>query len=300
MDYKKILKSRALRLGILRMLSFVPDKAMLKLQYKAKHGRKLNLGNPERFTEKLQWYKAYYRNEVMHQCVDKYGVREYVASKGLSSILTELYGVYDGVDDIDVSELPERFVVKTTNGGGGLNVHICKDKAAFDKVDVKQKIGQLRRTKKGEGGREWAYIGIEPKIIVEEYLENPQNPEAGVNDYKFLCFGGKPECVWVDVDRHTDHKRSFYDVQWNKMDATCGYPDYDQLIEKPENFERMVEIAAKLSEDFPHVRVDLYNVGGKIYFGELTFYTGSGYEYFSPDEFDYELGKKFVLPEVKG
>ena len=129
MDYKKIFKSRRLRKKILNFLGFVPDSVMLKLQYKIKTGRKLNLKNPKRFTEKLQWYKINYRNNLLHTCVDKFEVREYVKKCGLESILNNCFGVYDTYDEIDFDTLPNRFVIKKTNGGGGLNVIICKDKS---------------------------------------------------------------------------------------------------------------------------------------------------------------------------
>lgn len=299
MDYKKIIKSRGLRHAILRGLSIVPNKTMLKIQYKIKHGRRLNLKNPKRFTEKLQWYKVNYRNDVLHQCVDKYGVREFVEKKGLGETLVKLYGVYDAIDDVDVSVLPDRFVLKTTNGGGGLNVFICKDKNTFDKETVKGQIGELREYKRGDGGREWAYLGVKPRIIIEEYLENAENPDAGVNDYKFLCFNGKPEYAIVDSNRFVDHKRNFYNIDWIYRDVSSDHENFGDTMEKPEGYEDMVAVAAKLSEGFPFVRVDLYCVNGKVYFGEMTFYPWSGYVDFTPDNFDFELGEKFVLPEVK-
>ncbi len=299
MDYKKIFKSRKLRHAILRGLSVVPDKTMLKIQYKIKHGRKLDLKNPKRFTEKLQWYKINYRNDILHQCVDKYGVREYVESKGLGEMLVKLYGVYQTVDDIDVSALPERFVLKTTNGGGGLNVYICKDKSTFDKEKVKNLIGSLREYKRRDAGREWAYVSVKPKIIVEEYLENPENPDAGINDYKFLCFDGKPEYVIVDANRYVNHKRNFYNIDWTYIDVSSDHENFGDSMTRPVGYEDMVAAATKLSEGFPFVRVDLYSVKGKAYFGELTFYPWSGYVEFTPDEFDFELGEKIVLPEVK-
>lgn len=299
MDYKKIFKSRKIRHAILRGLSLVPDKTMLKWQYRIKHGRKLNIHDPKRFTEKLQWYKINYRNNVLHQCVDKYEVRKYVEGKGLAETLVKLYGVFDSVDEIDVSQLPDKFVLKTTNGSGGLNVLICRDKNGFDKLSVKDQVGDLREYKRGDAGREWAYIGIKPKIIVEEHLENPDNPDAGVNDYKFLCFNGHPQYVIVDANRYTDHKRNFYNIDWTYRDVSSDHENFGNIMDKPEGYENMVAVAAKLSEGFPFVRVDLYNVRGMTYFGELTFYPWSGYVQFDPDDFDFELGEKFILPEVK-
>lgn len=295
MNYKKIFRSSASRELVLNLLRFVPSKRMLELQYKIKTGRKLDLKNPKRFTEKLQWYKLYYRNEDMHRCVDKYRVREYVKEKGLENTLVSLYGYYPDIEHVDFDELPDQFVIKTTNGGGGLNVAVVTDKKSFMESEDKTKL-KAKPFLKNTGGREWAYYGLEPGIIVEEMLVNNENPAAGVNDYKIFCFNGTVECIVVDVDRYIGHKRNFYDAQWNDLHVTSDCEAVDREVPKPENFEEMLKIAEKLSEEFPFVRVDLYNVSGKIYFGELTFYPWSGYVQYSPDSFDFELGSKMVLP----
>lgn len=268
---------------------------MLKLQYKIKTGCKLNLKNPQRFTEKLQWYKLYYRNKEMHRCVDKFQVRDFIKEKGLDDILVSFYGHYADIDQVDFDALPDQFVIKTTNGGGGLNVAVVTDKKKFLASEDKSKL----RTKPfltNSGGREWAYYGLEPSIIVEELLVNTENPEAGINDYKIFCFNGKVECIVLDVDRYIGHKRNFYDAQWNNLRVTSDCEAVDRDVPKPENFQELLRIAEKLSEDFPFVRVDLYNINGKIYFGELTFYPWSGYVQYDPDSFDFKLGEKFILP----
>ena len=298
MDYKKIFKTTKSRAFILGLLRFVPDKMMLKLQYRIKHGRKLNLKNPTRYTEKLQWYKLNYKNPIMHTCVDKYKVREYIEQKGLGHILVKLYAKYDSAKEIDVEKLPEQFVIKTTNGSGGLNVLVCNDKSKIDFNDVKEKLA-CKKFKSRTGGREWAYYGLEPGIIVEELLVNEKNPEAGVNDYKIFCYNGKAKYVIVDIDRYIGHKRNFYDTNWNRIEGESDCPACDREIEKPENFEQMLEIAERLSEDFPYVRVDLYNVSGKIYFGELTFYPWSGYVQFNPDQLDFLFAEDFKLEKYK-
>ena len=292
MDYKKIFRSQRLRFLILKMLSFVPDSIMLKLQYRIKMGRKLNLHHPESFTEKIQWYKINYRNPLMGQCVDKYTVRKYVESKGLATTLNKLYAVCSDPGDIDFDVLPERFVIKSTDGGGGENILICKDRSA---IDVKETISELRRWKNKKNinaGREWAYTCIdESRYIVEEYLENDENPEAGISDYKFFCFNGKPYCIAYDVDRYIGHKRNFYDTQWNNLHVTTDCDTFDDgLAIRPEGLEDMLKVAEILSKDFPFVRVDLYFIKGKVYFGELTFYPWSGYVKFKPEDFDYKLG----------
>lgn len=294
-NYIKLIKSQSVRYAILKALNFIPDRLMLKLQYYIKLGRFPDLSHPVRFTEWLQVYKLRYRNAKMQQCVDKFAVREYVLSKGLGHILVKLYGVYNSADLIDFSKMPRKFVIKTTNGGGGQNVIICKDK---DDLDIKSIIPNLNnwlRLKTFNAGKEWAYDGIqEPKIIVEQFLENKNNPEAGIEDYKILCFGGIPQIVIVDSDRYIGHKRNFYDINWNRLNISSDCPpDNDTEQIKPANYDKMIEIASILSKDFPFVRVDLYNVDGLIYFGELTFYPWSGYVQFTPDDFDKELGSYF-------
>lgn len=279
-----------MRLAILKALSWIPDRIMLPLQYRIKFNRKCNLKNPRRWTEKLQLYKMYYRNPLLHQCVDKYEVRKYVESKGCADNLVKIYGVWDHASDIDFSTLPSSFVLKTTNGGGGEDVVLVRDKGQTDLVE-KVKFLDAKRVKEVNGGREWAYTGIDkPRIIAEELLVNTENPSMDIEDYKILCFHGEPQYIWVDTDRYTNHKRDFYDTNWTHINVMSEYPNSNNKITQPINFEEMLKVARKLSKDFPFVRVDLYNLSGKIYFGELTFYSSSGYASFSPDEFDYTLG----------
>ncbi len=298
MNYKAIFKTPAARAMVLNMLRFVPDSAMLTLQYKMKTGRKPDLKNPTRFTEKLQWYKMHYRNPMMHECVDKYKVREYVKSKGLEHTLVKLIAKYDSMDQVKWDELPDSFVIKTTNGGGGLNVVVCPDKSRLDIPEISGKLA-AKKKKSNYGGREWAYYGSEPGIIFEELLVDPDHPEAGVNDYKIFCYNGKPKYIIVDVDRYIGHKRNFYDAEWNNLHITSDCPAAEREIPRPENMEEMLKVAAKLSEGFPYVRVDLYNLRGKIYFGELTFYPWSGYVKYTPDEADRMFGEDFELVEYK-
>ena len=298
-EYKKYIKSPKLRNKILNLLWFVPDSVMLKLQYRIKLKRKLNLKNPKRYTEKIQWYKIHYRNSLMHKCVDKYLVRKYVKEKGLENILVKLYGRYDSIYDVDFNKLPQSFVIKTTHGGGGLNVIVCKDKKQLDFGEISEKLSSGNKPFKARsGGREWAYYGLKPGIIVEELLINTKNPEAGINDYKIFCYNGKPEYIVVDVDRYIGHKRNFYNTEWENLHVTSDCPSADREIEKPRKLDEMLKIASKLSEGFPYVRVDLYEVGERVFFGEMTFYPWSGYVQFIPDKFDFKLGNKFALPKI--
>lgn len=293
--YKKIIKSKKLRFKILSMLRFIPDKQMLKLQYYIKHKRKLNLKNPVRYTEKLQWYKLYYRDPVMAQCADKYQVREYIASKGLEEILTPLYGIYDNIDSVKWDELPEKFALKTTNGSG--TNYFCKNKSEINIDEIKQKFRDFSAQSSTSAGREWVYGKFESKIVAEELLEDNSQKDNSICDYKFMCFSGKPAYIVYDVDRFTNHKRNIYDLSWNNLNVASDCPCCEEEIAPPENLDQMLKIAQKLSEDFPAVRVDLYSIKGKIYFGELTFFPWSGYVQYTPDQFDFDAGEKFILPE---
>ena len=297
MNYKKILRSQRLRFLILKLLSFVPDSLMLRLQYRIKMESKLDLRNPKRFTEKLQWYKINYRNPMMGKCVDKYEVRGFVESKGLGSTLNKLYSVCSDPSEIDFNSLPDRFVIKSTDGGGGENILICRDKSTLDVDEIIDKLKQWKNKKNVNAGREWAYTCIEEsRYIIEEYLENDLNPEAGISDYKIFCVDSKPYCIVYDIDRYIGHKRNYYDTDWKNLHITSDCPEFDDTdLNKPEGLDEMLQVAKTLSSGFPFVRVDLYYIKGQVYFGEMTFYPWSGYVHFSPDTFDYELGKQFCV-----
>jgi hypothetical protein len=292
--YKKILKSKNLRCRILSLLRFVPDKTMLRLQYRVKLKRKLNLKSPERFTEKIQWYKLNYKNPVMAQCADKYMAREYVTAKGLGHILTDLYAVFDRPEDIRLDRLPDKFVMKLTNGSG-TNL-LCKDKRKLVEGDVIRKFQQFVFQVKANLGREWPYMQAKPRIIVEQLLEDETHINNAVNDYKIFCYDGKPTYIICISDRYSDRcNHLVYDTQWNKVHVASEGARLDEDAPKPENLQEMLDVAAKLSEDFPFARIDLYSLENRIYFGEITFYPWSGYMEFEPEEFDYVLGEKFVL-----
>lgn len=288
-----------MRFKILNLLSWVPDKTMVKIQYRIKTGRRLNLKNPQRYTEKLQRYKLYYRDPIMKQCADKYEVRKFIEKKGLGKILNELYGVYDNPDEIDFEKLPDKFVIKTTSGAGGQNVFICDDKSRLDKKETKRQLRSwLRANPKKSFGREWVYESDDNRLIIEKYIES--GDFSGLVDYKFFCFNGKVKYMYVIADRKLGKsaKLAIYDRDFNKL--KYYRKDEEKLlkkIEKPKHFNEMIKISERLSSDFPHVRVDLYNNNGKIIFGELTFFDGSGYMCFEPDEFDFELGRSFDIEE---
>jgi hypothetical protein len=254
--------------------------------------------NPKRFTEKLQLYKLKYRNPDMLRCTDKYEVRSYVTQKGLGVYLIPLIGIYDAVDEINFDMLPNQFVAKSTDGGGGNQVLVCKDKSILAEEDFRNRLNDwmaARKVKK-QVGREWAYENDFPRRIIIENLIESSIPNDDLIDYKFFCFAGKVSYIYGISDRKVGQSAKFgiYDADFNKLDVLRN----DELpqevtLPEPQNFEQMKKIAEELSNDFPHVRVDLYNVAGKIYFGELTFYDGSGYMTFNPDSFDEEMGRAF-------
>lgn len=299
MNYKKIIRSRKYRLLILKYINWIPDRIMLRIQYRIKMGFWPDFKNPQRFSEKLQLYKMRYRNPVMPCCVDKYEVRKYVKAKGLEHILTHLYGVYNHPDDIDFESLPNRFIAKLTTGGGGLNVIIIKDKSTCDWEKVTKKMNSWR-WKRGEGrkyssGREWAYTGIkQSRIVIEELLEDDRNADGSIDDYKLMCFNGKFGSLWIDKNRYSNHKRGFWDKNLNFLpNVSSDHDTFETPPVLPDNINEMIEMAEKLSEDFPYARVDFYNIKGRIVFGEITFYPWSGYVKFHPDTFDFELGNLF-------
>lgn len=296
MNYKKIFKNKKLRFKILSLLRFIPDKPMLQLQYRIKNNRKLNLSNPLRYTEKIQWYKLYYRNSVMQQCADKYTVREYVKSKGLEYILDDLHAVFEKPEDINLEKLPKSFVLKLSNGSS-TNL-VCKNKEKLKLSKVKQKFKEFIAQSESSAGREWVYHGAKPVIVVEQYLEDATQKNGNLFDYKIFCFGGKPEYIICVGGRYTDnYHHVVYDTGWNKLDVIIGDSSNNMEYQKPDTFDEMMKIAKILSEDFPTARIDLYSIEGKIYFGEITFFPWSGYMQFKPDSFDFELGNKFILPE---
>ena len=306
MDYKKIFKSRKFRLKLLRVLDFLPDKFMLKLQYRIKFNRGLNLKNPKRLTEKLQWYKLYYRDPLMTECAGKAAVRDYVARKGLSHILNEQYGVYDSADEIDFDAVPEQFVIKATVGAASQQVYICLNKSETDPEEVRKKVGSWMyrdpSKPRKNGGREWAYNHVPQKIVVEKYIDSSACPD-GLLSYKIFCFGGVARFLYVIADV----KEGYFDADYGIYDTSFQRLPYERVGAvslqlrggKPDKLEEMIQIAETLSADFPHVRVDLYQVEGKILFGEMTFYNDSGYMKYAPDEFDLIAGDMFELPTKK-
>jgi len=278
-----------------KYLNILPDKLFVNLFYREAYGYFPNLNNPKTFDEKLQWYKLYYRVPLMTTLTDKYEVRRYLEDKGFSGILNELYGVYNSVDKIDFSKLPERFVIKATHGSG-MNI-ICKDKESLNWETSRRLMNKWLKRNWYHFGREWPYKNIRPRLICEKYLENKEFKE--LIDYKFYCYNNKPEMLFVCTGRFSPGglKYSAYDMDWNRISVYKGRPSSDIVMEKPDNLQAMITIASELCQGFPFIRVDLYSVKGKIVFGELTFYPDSGIVPFTPDKYNYFFGDLFILPD---
>jgi hypothetical protein len=230
----------------------------------------------------------------MPQCSDKYLVREYIKSKGLEHILNELYCAYDRPEDIRLSDLPDKFVMKLSNGSG-TNL-LCSDKSKLNESDVIKDFKGFVFKVKANLGREWPYMKVKPKIVVERLLEDESHINNAINDYKIFCYDGKPEYIICISDRYSNQcNHLVYDTKWNKVKVASEDARINEDAPKPENLEEMLQISTKLSEDFPFARIDLYSLANKIYFGEVTFYPWSGYMEFEPDDFDFVLGEKFSL-----
>lgn len=270
---------------------YLPKKIAHEMLYYLVKRKKLNLNNPKDFNEKIQWLIVNEYGKREGKLADKYLVREYVSEKGLSNILPKLYGVYDHFKEIDFSKLPKDFVLKTNHGSGG--VFICESQKDFNFKECGKALDKNLKNDFSKKNLEYHYKYIEPKIICEEYLkeESRKNPL----DYKFYCFNGKVECVLVCSEREENLKLDYYDLDWNCLNYSKEIYRSEKKQVKPEKFEEMIKIAEILSKEFKFVRVDLYNINGKIYFGELTFTPAAGLSSTITDEAADYLGNLIVL-----
>lgn len=288
-------------MGIMRELGYYHEKLMpeflypraLKNWYKKCTGKELDLKDPKTFNEKLQWIKLYYRDPKMSLLSDKYLVRDYIREKIGEEYLIPLVGAYDSFDEIDFDKLPDSFIMKA-NHGSKWNI-IVRDKANFDKEDARRKFNKwLKKDFSWYFGYQLHYGRIKPKIVIEELLKDERHD---LYDYKIMVLDGKARFIWVDSDRETCHHRNIFDFDWNPAPFTWEFPKKETEPERPVNLAKMKELAETLSEGFNEVRVDFYEVQGKIYFGELTFTHGSGQEKFDPPEWDRKVGDMFTLPD---
>lgn len=275
------------------------DKRFLKMKFRLEMGQKLDLDNTKTFNEKLQWLKLYNRKSEYTTMVDKYAVKDYVANIiGKEHIIPTL-GVWNSVDEIDWDSLPSQFVLKTTHGGGGGGVVICKDKMRMNRQGACNKLQRSLKSDIYLSYREWPYKNVPKRILAEKYMVDESGIE--LKDYKFFCFNGEVKCFKVDFDRFISHKANYYDRDAKLLpfwEVVCP-ADHTRVFEKPENFEKMIELAETLSKDIPFVRIDFYNINGNIYFGEMTFFPAAGMGKFNPNEWDDILGDWLELPRNK-
>lgn len=261
--------------------------------YKKRTGMNLDWNNLVSYTEKMQWLKLYDATNEKTLLADKYEVRNWVKNKIGEEYLVPLLGVWNDFDEICFDKLPNKFVLKVTNGSGA-NI-IVRNKVNLNMRITKTKIHYWMHVDKAYlKGFEMHYTKIKPRIIAETFIDHEEND---LPDYKFLCFNGEVLYCWIDTGRYHKHKRNIYDLNWNLQPWNqYTYGNTEHEIEKPANFDKMVELAGKLCKGFSHVRVDFYNVNGKIYFGEMTFTNGSGFEIIIPQEYNVMLGSLIKLP----
>ncbi|MDE6230132.1 MAG: carbonic anhydrase [Muribaculaceae bacterium] len=294
MGIKSLIKSKKVRQSILRALRRVPGRVMLPLQYYAVLGRFPNIRKPRRFTEWVNWYKLYWHDPAMLPLTDKLKVRDYVAKKIGEEYLVPLLDVRRDAADIDFSSMPDGIVLKTTDGGNGDNVRVVTNRQSADMKAIVKEVNSWRDKCYADYSREWAYRGCDSKVIVEPLLVDPDSADGSIDDYKLLCFNGKFRIMWVDKNRYSDHRRGFWDENLKFLnDVRSDCPTFEEEPKLPANVADMVPLAEKLAEGFPFARIDFYNIRGKIYFGEITFYPWSGYVQYTPDEFDFRLGSYF-------
>ncbi len=283
---------------IVKYLTCLPDKIYLSLLYRIKMGYWMNWKNPLRFNEKLQWLKVYYRKPELTLMVDKIEVKNFVRKTIGKEYVIPTLAIWNSIDEIDLSNLPDKFVLKTNNGGGGIGIVICKDKSNFSmdkaKIVLRSSLNQdIYKTLK-----EWPYKNINHKIFAEALIS--ANDGTELNDYKFLCFDGQPKVMFVSHGRfYGTTCFDYYDMDFNLLPLMQGGPNSGKTIAKPANFDKMKELASKLSKGLPHARIDLYNVNGHIYFGEITFFDSSGFAEFDPEEWDYKFGDWINLNKAR-
>lgn len=271
---------------------WMSDEAYLKLRFRAAMGYKLDLEHPRTFNEKLQWLKLHDKNPLYPQLVDKYAVKEYVASLIGEEYIIPTLGVYNSFEEIDFEKLPEQFVLKCTHNSHC--IYICRDKSKLDKERAERLLKRGLQRDPVRYAREWPYGQVPRRILAEQYMEDESHEE--LKDYKIFTFWGKAAMAYVDFGRFTKHMRNHYSLDWEYMDVSTTYPsDPQYVIPRPEKLELMIELAERLSQNIPHVRVDFYSINSRIYFGELTFYHEGGFGKFDP-KLALWLGEQLKLP----
>ena len=281
---------RAIAVSVRGIIKFFSKRKYVELQYKYITHHKLNLDNPVRYTEKLQYLRLYVypKDKEVSRCAGRVGVREYVKELGYEDTLIPIYGIYDSFDEIDFDKLPNKFVMKCTHGSG-MNF-ICKDKSEIDIKELRTKFNCWLKTNYGKKTVELHYSPIKPQIIIESFIE--ENGRLPV-EYKIHVFNGIAKSLYVVTARNIDIRYNNYYIDWTPFEGSQfnGWKKTDYLLQKPDNFDKMVSFAEILAKKFPFVRVDLYDVNGKIYFSEMTFTPAKGTLILDEDKADFEMGE---------
>ncbi len=286
---------------LVRLARLLPDKPYLSLKFYKTFGRFPSWENPQTFSEKLQWLKIYDRKPEYTMMVDKYAVKKYVADIIGEEYVIPTLGVWEKPEDIDWDSLPNQFVLKTTHGGGNDGVVICQDKRKFDKKMAMEKLNENLKTDLYKIWREWPYKDVTKRVLAEEYIE-PRPDIMDLPDYKFFCFDGKVKGLFVATERQkvgAEVKFDFFDADFNHLPFRQGHDHAAITPAKPENFDLMKKAAELLSKGYPHMRVDFYDIGNKVLFGELTLYHFSGMMPFEPTHWDKVFGDMLTLPSEK-
>ena len=286
---------------IQNFFGWLPDKTYLQLLYRFKMGHRLDLNHPKTFTEKIQWLKLYNRRPEYTLMVDKYAVKKYVADIIGEKYIIPTLSVWDKPEDIDWDALPNEFVLKTTHGGGSGGVVICKDKKTFDRNKAILTLRDSMNSDIYRSLREWPYKDVKKRVLAEKYMapkDMVNNPIYDLSDYKFFCFNGEPKYCQVIRDRHSKESIDFYDMNWRHQEFVGLNPIASNGINpvpRPLLLDDMICICHKLSENMKFVRIDMYVIDNRIYFGEITFYPASGMGLFNPDKWNEELGNLISL-----
>lgn len=294
MDHKWI-KKEIRYMGARTVALILNERQFLSMKGYVQTGKWPDLDNPRHINDKMRWLMLNYRDERLHQFADKYVVRDYVQERIGEEYLTEMHGVFKSVEEIDFESLPDQYVLKT-NHGSGWNI-VCLDKEEFDVGQAKRQLSKWMRRDYWAHTREWIYKGIPRLILWEQFLKDPA--QGGLpRDYKIHCFSGTPKFIQVFEDMDTELKRNIYDCDWNPSPITEGLPECRRSIEKPKKLDEMLWVAKRLSEGLPYVRVDLYYVGERIYFGEMTLNHDAAGSRYETEEMGLEIGSWLDLQGI--
>ena len=295
---------RSIRLAKAGFYNYLSDQDYIAKQYRVRMGRELNLDDPQLFSEKLQWLKLHDHNPFYTQLVDKYRVREYIAEKIGEEYLIPLLGVWDDPEDIDFDALPDQFVLKC-NHNSGTGMCICRDKSKLNIDAVKKGLRKGLRENFYKRCREWPYKDVPRKIIAEKFMasKSAETSTNGLDDYRFYCFQGEPEMVYVYQAGTLEFGNKpgiascdIFDISWNHFPFRQKSPPAPSAPPRPANFDKMLAISRSLSQGIPFLRVDFYDIDGQLYVGELTLYPGGGFAPFNPPEWDQKIGSWLTLP----